>query len=70
MFLIGNSNDYIENLVSDEELFFDEISEQIEKRIMRQKTGKINKNDLIKSKNNIYLLNFFKKYTNNLLIQN
>ncbi len=53
MFFIDNSNDYIENLVSDDELFFDEISEQIEKRIMRQKMGKINKNDLIKSKKNI-----------------
>jgi len=40
--------------VSDDELFFEEISEQIEKRIMRQKVGKLNKNDLIKSNYNTY----------------
>ncbi len=43
----------IRNIVSDEELFVEEISEQIEKRLRRLKKGKeLTKSDLVKPKVN------------------
>lgn len=50
----ANTSDYdISTLVSDEELFIEEISEQIAKRIERLKTGReISKQDLVKRRYN------------------
>jgi len=50
-----NSSDYIENIVNDDELFFEEITQQIEKKLLRQKSRKLNRNDLIKSKIFIFI---------------
>jgi len=49
---LNTSENFIEFYVTNDELFFDEVSEQIEKRLIRSKHEKLNKNDLVNKRFN------------------